>query len=215
MAKRQTKKKQEQELEYENGFDAMGQAIGAKKIDPDADALKIVEEANAEEVSELEPLIDVQEAVEAEAKPSLLEQILDEAKDDPNAKKRLVELLSTAPNAKQVLGVEAGQGVPDGTYKRNYRGEEALRVYGGVEVEHPPGFEPSPPSWLPMYYSKNGGTTYLKDKAVKNEDGTPQKTEEYKTWLDHHKNGTSMDGNIRFDIAADQTLRDDIGAVHG
>jgi len=213
MAKRQTKKKQEPE--YENGFDAMGQPIGAEKVEPDAEALKIIEESNAEDASDLEPLIDVQEAVEAEAKPSLLEQILDEAKDDPDAKKRLVDLLSTAPNAREVLGVEAGQGVPDGTYNRNYRGEEALRVYGGVEVEHPPGWEPSPPSWLPMFYAVGGGTTYLKDKAVKNEDGTPKKTEEYKTWLDHHQNGTTMDGNIRFDIAADETLRDDIGAVHG
>ena len=215
MAKRQTKKKQEQELEYENGFDAMGQAIGAKKGEPDAEALKIIEETNAEDVSELEPLIDVQEAVEAEAKPSLLEQILSEAKDDPDAKKRLVELLSTAPNAEKVLGITAGKRVPSGTYNRNYRGEEALRVYGGVEVEHPPGFEPKPPGWLPMYNAIQGGTTSIKHRAIKNEAGTFQKTEESKTWLDHHQNGTTMDGNNRFDIAADETLRDDVGAVHG
>ena len=58
MAKRQTKKNQEPE--YENGFDAMGQQIGAEKSEPNPEAIAQVEAAN-----ELEPLIDVSEAVEA------------------------------------------------------------------------------------------------------------------------------------------------------
>ena len=220
MAKRQTKKttKAVEVAEYENGFDAFGQPIGAKKGEPDQEALDLIKSANeADEGSELEPLIDVSKAVKAEAKsssPSLLEQILDEAKDDPDAKKRLVDLLSSAPNAQEVLGVETGKGVPSGVYNRNYREEEAMRVYGGVEVDHPPGWEPMAPSWLPMYHAVDGGTTYLEDKAAKNEDGTLKKTEEYKTWLDHHKNGTKMDGNVRFDISAEETLPDDVGALH-
>ena len=90
MAKRQTKKKVEPE--YENGFDAMGQVIGAEKGEPNPEAI-----AQVEASSELEPLIDVSEAVEAPPEPSkesLLNQILDEVQNDPQAKERLVDLLS-------------------------------------------------------------------------------------------------------------------------
>lgn len=57
------------------------------------------------------------------------------------------------------LGQIPKRATPDGTWKRNYRAEEALKVHGGVEVEHPPGFEPLPPSTIPRYVATDGGTT--------------------------------------------------------
>ena len=214
MAKRQTKKK---ETEYENGFDAMGQPVGAEKSEPDMDAVAQIEASNSD-TGELEPLIDVSEAVEASPEPSkesLLNQILDEVQNDPQAKERLVDLMASSPNAAKVLGVKPGAGAPLGDYKRDYHAEPALRVYGGVEVAHEPGFEPAPPSWLPMYESKHGGTTSTKGDAAVDVQGNYIKTEKYKLWLDHHMAGTKMDGNIRFDIGADQVMQSDVGAVHG
>ena len=211
MAKRQTKKKVEPE--YENGFDAMGQQIGAEKSEPNPEAIAQVEAAN-----ELEPLIDVSEAVEAPPEPSkesLLNQILDEVQSDPQAKERLVDLMASSPNAAKVLGIKPGQGAPSGDYKRDYHTESALRVYGGVEVAHEPGFEPLPPSWLPMYESTDGGKTSSKEQAALDAQGNYIKTEEYKLWLDHHMAGTKMDSNVRFDIGADEVMQDDGGAIHG
>ena len=209
MAKRQTKKKVEPE--YENGFDAMGQRIGSAKSEPNPEAI-----AQVEASSELEPLIDVSEAVEAPPEPSkesLLNQILDEVQSDPQAKERLVDLMASSPNAAKVLGVKPGQASPSGDYNRNYESEPALRVYGGVEVAHPPGWEPSPPSWLPMWLSTDGGKTSSKEQAAVDVDGNNIKTEEYKLWLDHHMAGTKMDSNVRFDISADEVMQDDPGAV--
>jgi hypothetical protein len=209
MAKRQTKKKVEPE--YENGFDAMGQQIGVEKSEPNAEAVAQIEAAN-----ELEPLIDVSEAVEAPPEPSkesLLNQILDEVQNDPQAKERLVDLMASSPNAAKVLGVKPGQAPPSGEYHRDYGSEPALRVYGGVEVAHEPGWEPAPPSWLPMYESTDGGKTSSKEQAAVDAQGKYIKTEEYKLWLDHHMAGTKMDSNIRFDIGADQVMQDDVGAI--
>lgn len=209
MAKRQSS---------DSGFDSMGQPVGLKKGEPDPKAQELVEAANAKAVDEedLQPLVDVKPARKRKkaAEPGrLIDQILAEAQDDPNAKSRLVDLLAAAPNAAEVLGITAGKGAPKGEYSRNYRQEEALRVYGGVEVEHEPGWEPLPPSWIPMFMSNDGQTTSNKKDAMLDNKGAPVKTQEYKLWLDHHAAGTKMDGNVRFDIAADQTLPSDVGAL--
>ena len=209
MAKRQSS---------DSGFDSMGQPVGQKKGEPDSKAQELVEAANAKAIDEgdLQPLVDVKPA-RKKKKPSapgrLIDQILNEAKDDPTAKSRLVDLLAAAPNAAEVLGITAGKGAPKGEYNRNYRQEEALRVYGGVEIEHDPGWVPLPPSWIPMYIAPDGKTTSNKEEAMLDEKEFPVKTQEYKLWLDHHAAGTKMDGNVRFDIAADQTLPSDVGAL--
>ena len=196
----------------------MGQPVGFTKGEPDAKAQELVEAANAKAVDEedLQPLVDVKPARKRKkaAEPGrLIDQILTEAQDDPTAKSRLVDLLAAAPNAAEVLGITAGKGAPKGEYSRNYRQEEALRVYGGVEVEHEPGWEPLPPSWLPMFVMADGQTTSDREHAMLDDAGEPIKTQEYKLWLDHHVAGTKMDGNVRFDIAADQTLPSDVGAL--
>jgi hypothetical protein len=212
MAKRQTKKKVEPE--YENGFDAMGQVIGAEKGELNPDAVAQIDTSN--DAGGLEPLIDVSETETAPPEPSkesLLNQILDEVQNDPQAKERLVNLMASSPNAAKVLGVQPGQAPPSGDYNRNYHAEPALRVYGGVEVAHEPGWEPHPPSWLPMWQSKDGGKTSLQEQAAVDVDGNNIKTEEYKLWLDHHMAGTKMDSNIRFDIGADEVMQADPGAV--
>lgn len=55
--------------------------------------------------------------------------------------------------------------VPDGTWNVNYKAEH-LRVHGGVEVQHPPGFRPLPPSSIPRYKAVGGGTTDHIDAPV-------------------------------------------------
>lgn len=59
---------------------------------------------------------------------------------------------------KEVRTSAPAQKGPDGVWRRNYR-EEHLLVHGGVEVEHPNGFRPLPPSGIPMYEAVGGGTT--------------------------------------------------------
>jgi hypothetical protein len=206
----------------ESGFDSMGQPIGIKKGEPDPKAQELVEAANADNAvavdeDELQPLVEVKPRRKAKKdtpEPArLIDQILAEAQDDPTAKSRLVDLLAAAPNAAEVLGITPGRGAPRGEYQRNYRQEEALRVYGGVEVEHEPGWEPLPPSWIPMYQTADGRTTSQRADALQGAGGSPVKTQEYKLWLDHHAAGTKMDGNVRFDIAADQTMASDVGVL--
>jgi hypothetical protein len=62
-----------------------------------------------------------------------------------------------------------------------------------------------------MYKGQGGDDTNDPALAVKDGKGQPVKTERYKEWIDHHKNGTKMDSNVRFDIAAEETMQHDQG----
>jgi len=190
-------------------YDHMGQPIGAAKGEPNPSAVETVEEAN-----DLEPLVDVAKAKPAKAikKPkSIVEQIIAEAQENPEVVMGLADLLAGNEQTRTLFGIKAGGGPPLGEYKRNYGQEPALRVFGGVEVAHPEGFEPLPPGWLPMYKGQTGDDTNDAALAVKDDNGQPVKTERYKEWIDHHMNGTKMDSNVRFDIAAEQTMPADQG----
>jgi len=48
---------------------------------------------------------------------------------------------------------------PSGKWEYDYQKQAHLRVMGGLEVEHPKGFRPKPPSGIPMYVATDGGTT--------------------------------------------------------
>lgn len=190
-------------------FDEMGQPIGATKGEPDQSALALVDEAN----SDLEPLVDVEEQVEPQSKPSgLIEQLIAEAKADPSVAVGLADLLASNEQTRDLFGLGPGKGPAIGNYDRDYTQEPALRVYGGVEVAHPKGFRPLPASWLLMYKGANGDTNN-KAEALRDSDGRLLLSENYKKFLDGHKIGQKMDGNVRFDIAADQVMPEDEGVA--
>jgi hypothetical protein len=191
-------------------YDHMGQPMGAAKGEPNPSAVEKVEEAN-----DLEPLVDVAQEKPAKAKikkpKSIVEQILAEAQENPAVVEGLADLLAGNERTRSMFGLQAGTGPALGDYNRDYTSEPALRVFGGVEVAHPKGFTPLPPGWLPMYKGQGGDDTNDPALAVKDGKGQPIKTERYKEWIDHHKNGTKMDSNVRFDIAAEETMQHDQG----
>ena len=209
----------------------MGQPIGARKGEPDPEAVALVQAANSsDDDDELEPLIDIEAPEVASDAPAVATQanspdaaddapeglfgrLIKEAQDDPTKINELANLFASDKRTRDMFGLTAGKAAPQGDYRRDYASEPALRVFGGVEVAHPPGFEPLPPGWLPMFVAENGGTTSDKKLAARNAEGKPVKTEQYKLWLDHHLAGTSMDSNVRYDIAADQTMPDDDGVA--
>jgi|TARA_R110000787_G_scaffold56820_3_gene130364 hypothetical protein len=52
----------------------------------------------------------------------------------------------------------AAQRAPDGVWRVNPK-RKSNRVHGGLEVDMGPGFQPRPPSTIPMYQAVGGGTT--------------------------------------------------------
>ena len=194
----------------EPGFDEFGQPVNAPKGDP----------------MPLPPLCD--SAPEGESPTPALEPAAEEASiaTDPTVKAELLKLLqdpdiaahvvaaaAQTPEGRAALNIPAGQGAPQGIWARNYLGEQALRVYGGVEVAHPSGFIPNPPSYIPKYVAQDGGTTDhvdgWKDRegmahqgALKDANGVPVKTDMFKHWLDVRIDGGRLDGEVQSDIAA-------------
>lgn len=181
----------------------------------------LFEAANGED--DLEPLVEPEEdAVETvvvapEPTPSngLISQLLSEMQANPAGRKAVFEELAKDPTIRKQMGLKAGQGQPQGDYRRNYAAEPALRVFGGVEVAHEPGFEPLPPSFIQRYVADAGGKTDDPALATWDETGKPIKTPEYKVFIDHHLAGTKMDGKVRFDIAADNFTPGDTGVAIG
>ena len=99
---------------------------------------------------------------------------------------------------------------PNGEYKRDYgRDRKNLAVTGGLEVEHAPDFVPKPPSYIPVYMNKTGGTTPSEGIAAKDSDGNPVKTEIYKRWLDAKMEGRSLTGDVRNEILHNPDYSDD------
>jgi len=63
-------------------------------------------------------------------------------------------------------------------FKRDYDRDPELRVTGGIEVKHPDGFLPLPPSYINPYVSKDGGeTVYLDPYVVVEKKAVPKKDE--------------------------------------
>ena len=190
-----------------NEFDAMGQPVGTPK-----------DEATSAETSTLKPLVDVapkpKAKVKATATPDIKEQIR-EALKDPALAKEFVATASQDPGLRKILNLSADSVPPSGHYQRNYHAEPALKVYGGVEVEHPPGFEPLPPGYLTKFVARDAemGKTDHVGLAKLDTAGKPVKTEEYKAFLDAKAAGKRLGGNVRFDIEADQFAPGDVGVA--
>ena len=132
---------------------------------------------------------------------------------DPDIANQAVQAALATPEGRKALNVPLGVGAPVGEYQRNYKGEEHLRVHGGVEVEHEQSFEPLPPSYIWKYEAKDGNqTNYEPGQAaavkmhalepLKDDAGRPIKTEMYRFYLDRQMNGERLDGNVRSDMAA-------------
>ena len=184
----------------------MGQPVGTPK-----------DEAAKAEPSTLKPLVDVAPKAKAKPKaaaPDIKDQIR-EALRDPELAREFVATASQDPGLRKILNLPADSVPPSGHYQRNYRSEPALRVYGGVEVEHEPGFEPLPPGYLTKFVAEDAETGKTDDPRLAKLDaaGKPVKTEEYKQFLDFRNLGKRMGGNVRFDIEADQFTPGDVGVA--
>ena len=187
-----------------NEFDAMGQPVGAPR-----------DETAKAEPSTLKPLVDVAPKPKAKAKaaaPDIKEQIR-EALRDPELAREFVSTASQDPGLRKILNLPADSVPPSGHYERNYHAEPALKVYGGVEVEHEKGFETLPPGYLTKFVAEDAeiGKTDQLDLAKLDAAGKPVKTEEYKQFLDAANLGKRLGGNVRFDIEADQFASGDVG----
>ena len=132
---------------------------------------------------------------------------------DPDIANQAVKTALATPEGRQLLNVPLGVGAPVGDYHRNYEGEAHLRVFGGIEVGHPPGFAPLPPSYITKYEAVNGGETNhevgqattigLPDQEPRRDErGRAVKTQMYKFWLDKQMKGERLDSNVQSDMAA-------------
>lgn len=59
----------------------------------------------------------------------------------------------------QVQDQAPGKETISGKWDYDYSKQQHLRVHGGLEVSHPPGFLPAPPGRISMYKTEDGGTT--------------------------------------------------------
>jgi len=169
------------------GFDSMGQPLDAKK----EDTFKAVEIAPDVPEGENQDAVNVTDR----------QYILDAIRSDPSLM--------------QEIGTEARleKERPKGIWKRNYDGEEALRVHGGVEVRHSDDFEPRPPSKIKCYVSLIGGTTdHIKD-AEMDSDGKPIKTERYKMWMDAKLASGRFDSDVQNDMDASGVIASEAGVL--
>jgi len=203
-------------------YDAMGQPHGTSKGEPDAAAVEALE--NAQEASTLKPLIDVAPAPRKKASkahaaaadhtdPAFKEAVRQAIKEDPAIARAVADVFGQDPHLREMLNIPAGAVAPSGEHTRDYKSEAALRVYGGVEVEHGPEVVHNPPSYITKFLAadEEGGKTDNLELAQLDADGKPVKTEEYKYFLDMRAAGKRIDGNVRFDIAADSFTVGDAG----
>jgi hypothetical protein len=193
----------------EPGFDEFGQPVGAVKGDP----VPLPPLANnvPKDENPMEAIAPVEEesiATDPTVKAELLKLL-----QDPDIATQVVEAAAQTPEGRKALNIPTGQGAPQGAWERNYLGEQALRVYGGVEVAHPAGYVPNPPSYIPKYVAQDGGTTDHVDGwqdregnthrgALKDAHGQPVKTDMFKYWLDKRVTGDRLEGEVQSDIAA-------------
>lgn len=174
------------------GFDELGQAKDTPKGEVDLEALQALQERVPEPLE-----IDESPTTGDEEKDIFLKQLQD-------------------PEVRRAIGLPPLPGLPLGEWNRDYDNEKALKVYGGIEVRHAPGFCPKPPGYISMYVAPSGRTTNhvddvftpggvkMHEGALKDKKGNPLKSMRYKQWIDKAVTGQKLDGNVRFDIIAEE-----------
>jgi len=179
-----------------------------KRAEHDRDLLDEAMETQKVVVEDSDP----EEAAQAAPDTAIKDEVL-RLLQDPDIANRAVQTALATPEGRKALNVPLGVGEPVGEYRRNYQGEEHLRVHGGVEVAHGPSFVPLPPSYVTKYEAKNGRQTDYEPggadavqmgalEPLLDDGGRPIKTEMYRFFLDQQVKGERLDGNVRSDMAA-------------
>jgi hypothetical protein len=153
---------------------------GAPQGEPDPEAQRIIDEANS--VPDDAEVVDEAPAyapAPASDPGDLQAQIL-KALESPEVATRVVEIASGTQEGRRLLGLTPGQGVPSGEGEPNYDRPE-LRVMGGVEVRHAPGFQRLPPSYIKRYLRADGSKTdYAAPKIDRITKSVPARAEDGK-----------------------------------
>jgi len=179
-------------------FDEMGQESGTKKGPANPDAIsQMIPDAPEREASTDEPvLVD---------KAQLVEMFKD---------------FAATAEGKALLGIPDTPQQAMANLERNYAGEAALRVTGGLEVEHPANFRALPPEFIKRYEAEGGGKTdYIDGLMGKDADGNevqmraparrdleghPVLTASYAHWLLLKSQGKRISGKVATDMAHDK-----------
>jgi hypothetical protein len=195
--------------EDENPLD-LTEASGLAKGAPDPRAIAAILEANAPQGPEV-----------VDHAPVTSKQDIMAMLSDPDIALAIARTVASTPEGKKILGIPLGKGAAQGLWKRDYDNEKALKVHGGVEVRHPPGFRPLPPDYINMYVAEGGGETnyivspvmevktedgktkqvYKYRPAKKTPDGSPVFTQSYLRWLDLRQAGGRIGSDVRTDEA--------------
>lgn len=149
---------------------------GAPKGAPDPAALAAVEAAN------------MAPTTEAPTEPETPDQFL-QLLSDPDVATTIVQAAASTEIGRKLLNIPPGKGAAVGVWRRNYDAEEALRVHGGVEVRHAPGFVPLPPSYIKRYLTADGKKTdYDKPHVQKMKKSIPLKDDSGKIIVNEEGN---------------------------
>lgn len=198
---------------------------GLRRGEPNPGAIAEIMEANRPQGPE------VTEEPEVKTKNDLMSMLA-----DPDIANQILRVASSTPEGKRLLGIPLGTGAAQGLWNRDYDSEKSLKVHGGVEVRHPKGFRPSPPSYINMYVAEGGGETnhtvsptmeirgddgkvkrvYMYRPAKKGPDGNPILTQAYMRWLDTKQAGGRLGSSVRTDEAiAAMAAMGEATYVHG
>lgn len=143
----------------------LAEMTGVQQGNPDPAAVRALEEANSvpDDAVVVEPGAAASAARE-EPVDDLQGQIL-KALENPAVATRVVEIASGTQAGRRLLGLTPGEGVPSGEGAPNYDRPE-LRVMGGTEVRHPPGFQRLPPSFIKRYMRADGSKTDYESQKI-------------------------------------------------
>jgi len=183
-------------------FNEMGIAADTPQGEPNPDAIsppatmEVDLDAPANKISAtLRPL----DATEKEG--DLRTELINLLRTDKDMALLLLDSVTQTPEGRDLLNLAPGQGAAIGHYERNYDKEAHLRVTGGLEVKHPPGFKPLPPSFISMYKAPNDMKTSNEEEAIKDANGEPILTQDYKHYLDMKHAGRHLDGKVQSDMS--------------
>ena len=182
----------------DSAFNEMGIAADTPKGESNPNAIsppaRLEVDTNA---SDDMPIREIPVEVGKDLRASLIELL----RSDKDMANLILESVTQTPEGREILNLAPGQGAPIGHYERNYEQEAHLRVTGGVEVSHPKGFKPLPPSYISMYKAPNSMKTPIIEEALKDDRGKPVQTKEYNHYLDMKHAGKHLDGKVKSDMS--------------